>query len=64
MRPVLKRHEAMQAAAAAGADEKTGEKDASALPNFAHQAAALFVSGYANIVKGTRRRRRLECPRR
>ena len=34
------------------ADEKTGEKDASALPNFAHQAAALFVSGYATIVKG------------
>ena len=52
VRPVLKRHEAMQAAAVAGADEKTGEKDASALPNFAHQAAALFVSGYANIVKG------------
>jgi MAternally-affected-uncoordination protein len=42
----------MQAAAAGNADEKTGEKDASALPNFAHQAAALFVSGYATIVKG------------
>ena len=52
VRPVLKRHETMQAAAAGNADEKTGEKDASALPNFAHQAAALFVSGYATIVKG------------
>ena len=52
MRPVLKRHEAMQAAAVAGADEKTGEKDASALPNYAHQAAALFVTGYATLLQG------------
>ena len=46
VRPVVARHEAMNAEAAAG------EKDASAAPNYAHQAAALFVTGYATLLQG------------
>ena len=49
VRPVIARHEA---AAAAAAESSTGEKDESASPNYAYQAAALFVSGYATLLQG------------
>jgi MAternally-affected-uncoordination protein len=68
VRPVLARHEAMATAAAgagtgagAGAGARGGasgsgggggDKDPSAAPNYTHQAAALFVSGYATLRQG------------
>lgn len=68
VRPVLARHEGMAAAAkgdgaagegggdttpGAGAGGKSGgESDPSAAPNHTHQAAALFVSGYATLRQG------------
>lgn len=51
VRPVLARHEraAEEAANAAGGGK---EKDKDAAPNYAYQAAALFVSGYATLRQG------------
>ena len=45
VRPVMQRHEDAAAAASAAADE-------AAAPNYAYQAAALFVSGYAALRQG------------
>jgi MAternally-affected-uncoordination protein len=45
VRPVTRRHEDAAAAASAAADE-------AAAPNYAYQAAALFVSGYAALRQG------------
>ena len=48
VRPVLTRHEEMIAAVNANENEK----DLGAAPNCVHQAAALFVSGYATLRQG------------
>ena len=45
VRPVMQRHDDAAAAASAAADE-------AAAPNYAYQAAALFVSGYAALQQG------------
>ena len=45
VRPVMQRHDDAAAAASAAADE-------AAAPNYAYQAAALFVSGYAALRQG------------
>jgi MAternally-affected-uncoordination protein len=51
VRPVIARHEAA-AAEASAAETSSGKKDESASPNYAYQAAALFVSGYAALRQG------------
>ena len=51
VRPVIARHE-QSAAAALALDAASGKKEETASPNYAYQAAALFVSGYAAFRQG------------